>query len=343
MRESKRESLFSSKALVYFLQLSESLNYTKAAGVLGITQPALSQQIKKLENKLHANLFYSVGKQIHLTDAGYTLKNATEEVYGILDNATDEIESYSSSIRGTIKVGILSAIEDEIFENFALYFYEKNPDLRIEMYMLTQQTLISDLESGKIDLAIMYLPNEKLHNWKGMAIKPILHDTLCYVHHDKSKVGSKINLKKVEGPIVGYPNGYYFNQFLKNIYSAKRYEMPKMVACFTRPVQIMEFALSSGLNTILPKTFMMTRDRSKMAEKNTYYTEIIPDFSLQAVAVYRDTKDGIPRLNKSFDEFNGFIGEYAQAKDVYLNSINIEVRDRQRLLEIWKKRRENHE
>ncbi len=61
--KSKQESIFSSKTLTYFLQLSETMNYTQAAQILGITQPALTQQIKKLERTVGARLFYSVGKK----------------------------------------------------------------------------------------------------------------------------------------------------------------------------------------------------------------------------------------------------------------------------------------
>ncbi len=65
--KSKQESIFSSKTLTYFLQLSETMNYTQAAPFkLGITQPALTQQIKKLERTVGARLFYSVGKKLRL-------------------------------------------------------------------------------------------------------------------------------------------------------------------------------------------------------------------------------------------------------------------------------------
>ncbi len=53
-----QESIFSSKTLTYFLQLAETMNYTQAAQILGITQPALTQQIKKLERTVGAPLFY---------------------------------------------------------------------------------------------------------------------------------------------------------------------------------------------------------------------------------------------------------------------------------------------
>ncbi|TAR28433.1 hypothetical protein BV230_02905, partial [Lactiplantibacillus plantarum] len=51
-----QESIFSSKTLTYFLQLAETMNYTQAAQILGITQPALTQQIKKLERTVGAPL-----------------------------------------------------------------------------------------------------------------------------------------------------------------------------------------------------------------------------------------------------------------------------------------------
>lgn len=60
--KTKQDTIFSSKTLSYFLQLAETMSYTQAAQILGITQPALTQQIKKLERTVGAPLFYSVGK-----------------------------------------------------------------------------------------------------------------------------------------------------------------------------------------------------------------------------------------------------------------------------------------
>ena len=68
--KTRQENIFSSKTLTYFLQLAETMNYTQAAQLLGITQPALTQQIKKLERIVGAPLFYSVGKKLHISDAG---------------------------------------------------------------------------------------------------------------------------------------------------------------------------------------------------------------------------------------------------------------------------------
>ena len=102
-----QESIFSSKTLSYFLQLTETMNYTQAAQILGITQPALTQQIKKLERTVGAPLFYSVGKKLRLSEAGLTMLRTTREIYELLNEATDEIQQSSSASTGEINIGIL--------------------------------------------------------------------------------------------------------------------------------------------------------------------------------------------------------------------------------------------
>ena len=117
-----QESIFSSKTLTYFLQLAETMNYTQAAQILGITQPALTQQIKKLERTVGAPLFYSVGKKLRLSDAGYTMLNATHNIYNVLNKATDEIQQTTSATQGSINIGVLASIEDHVFEDFAIKY-----------------------------------------------------------------------------------------------------------------------------------------------------------------------------------------------------------------------------
>lgn len=104
--KTKQENIFSSKTLSYFLQLAETMSYTQAAQILGITQPALTQQIKKLERTVGAPLFYSVGKKLHLSDAGYTMLDATHQIYETLNQATDEIQMSTSATQGEINIGI---------------------------------------------------------------------------------------------------------------------------------------------------------------------------------------------------------------------------------------------
>ena len=124
--KTKQDTIFSSKTLSYFLQLAETMSYTQAAQILGITQPALTQQIKKLERTVGAPLFYSVGKKLHLSDAGYTMLDATHQIYETLNKAADEIQQTTSATQGSISIGILASIESSVFASFITDYYKHN-------------------------------------------------------------------------------------------------------------------------------------------------------------------------------------------------------------------------
>ncbi len=183
--KTQQENIFSSKTLTYFLQLAETMSYTQAAQILGITQPALTQQIKKLERTVGAPLFYSVGKKLHLSDAGYTMLDATHQIYETLNKAADEIQQSTSATQGTINIGILASIEDQVFTDFAIKYYEKNNGIKLSTHMLTRKEIWERLENNTIDLAVMYLPDESIKNWKPYETKKIITEDLIFLHNNE--------------------------------------------------------------------------------------------------------------------------------------------------------------
>ncbi|OAU93167.1 LysR family transcriptional regulator, partial [Lacticaseibacillus rhamnosus] len=208
--KTKQERIFSSKTLTYFLQLAETMNYTQSAQLLGITQPALTQQIKKLERTVGAPLFYSVGKKLHLSDAGRTMLKATHEIYEILNQTTDEIQQSTSATVGKINIGLLSSIEDSAFNAFIAHYYDLNPEVEITLRMMTRHEIWEALENNQIDLAIMNLPDETIKNWKPYASKKILDEQLLFLHHDNSLANRKrLHFKDtLAEPWVTYPDDY---------------------------------------------------------------------------------------------------------------------------------------
>ena len=149
--KTKQDNIFSSKTLSYFLQLAETMNYTQAAQILGITQPALTQQIKKLERTVGAPLFFSVGKKLHLSDAGATMLAATQDSYEELNQATDEIQRTTSATSGVISIGCLASIEDSVFNAFIAHYYEMHPDITVHFRLMTRREIWEHLENNKID------------------------------------------------------------------------------------------------------------------------------------------------------------------------------------------------
>ncbi|WP_047999738.1 LysR family transcriptional regulator [Lactiplantibacillus herbarum] len=301
-----QESIFSSKTLTYFLQLAETMNYTQAAQILGITQPALTQQIKKLERTVGAPLFYSVGKKLRLSDAGYTMLNATHNIYDVLNKATDEIQQTTSATQGSINIGVLASIEDHVFEDFAIKYYEAHPNVIISFHMLTRKEIWERLENNRIDLAVMYLPDESIKNWKPYQSKKIIQDELLFISSDE-KLAKKKRIKFKDTttvPWVTYPENYYLDQVVKESYKNQLADLPTAVARFTKPQQIYRFvAATTKTNTALPSSFMMANP----TDDNLHTLSFEPAIKFDLNFVFRKDKDQIPRVKNFLDEFDSYL------------------------------------
>ena len=113
----KTDTILSAKSLRYFLQLVSTMNYTQAAEILGITQPALTQQIKKLEHAIGAPLFGQAGKKLYLTAAGKEMRVAAEKLLGTISAVVDNIQAFTRVDKGNISIGILNSIEGKVLSD----------------------------------------------------------------------------------------------------------------------------------------------------------------------------------------------------------------------------------
>ncbi|KRN95166.1 LysR family transcriptional regulator [Pediococcus stilesii] len=304
---SKQEKIFSSKTLTYFLQLSDTMNYTQAAQILGITQPALTQQIKKLERAIGTPLFYSVGKKLRLTDAGYTMLSASHEINRVLNNATDEIQQSSSAGQGEISIGILASIETRVFEDFIASYFKKEPGVKIIVHMLTRKEIWENLENNQIDLAIMYLPDDSIKNWKPYQSRKIISENLLFIHHDEKIAKQKrIKLQRTTNyDWVTYPAGFYLDGVIREAYKNALVDNPNSIACFTTPDQIRRFADSTGVATALPESYVVTHK----CRPGTFVSKFDPVITFDLDFVFRKDKDSIPRINNFLTEFNQYLEE----------------------------------
>lgn len=304
-----QESIFSSKTLTYFLQLAETMNYTQASQILGITQPALTQQIKKLERTVGAPLFYSIGKKLRMTDAGLTMLNATHEIYSVLNKATDAIQQSTSATQGEISIGLLSSIEDRVLEDFIATYYKEHPDIRVTFYTLNRKEIWERLENNRIDLAIMYLPDESIKNWKPYASKKIRTEDLLFVHNNPELAGKeKVKLKDTLGAKwVTYPENYYIDQTIHETYKNHLIDVPTSVARFSTPNQIFRFADQTGTYTALPMSFLSSQKERVASKLEAVPFE--PNIQFDLSFVYRKDKIDIPRITSFLDEFDAYLVE----------------------------------
>lgn len=301
------EQIFASKTLTYFLQLTETMNYTQAAQLLGITQPAMTQQIKKLERAVGAPLFYSVGKKLQMTDAGRTMLKTTRAIFAELHQATDEIQQSTDATTGKIQIALLASVEDSAFNAFIAEYYQEYPQIEVSLRMMTRHEIWERLENNQVDLAVMYLPDDTIKNWQPYESKQIIAEELLFLHHDEAlakreRVAFKDTLAK---PWVTYPEDYFLSHLLKEAFKNQLVDYPKTAAQFTTPFQLMQFLNTTGVNTALPNTFVQAHQQDLKA----YAVPFAPAVNFELAFVYRKGKDLIPRVAKFFAAFDEYVAK----------------------------------
>lgn len=141
-----------------FLTVCEYMNFTKAAEILCITQPAVSQHIKYLENTYNTKLFEYEGKKIKLTKAGkllyqtsITMKHDEEYLKGKIKEEQLGITSIKFGATLTIGEFILPAKLNDYFNKNK----NKNTNIKITMIVENTKELLYKLEHGEIDFALV--------------------------------------------------------------------------------------------------------------------------------------------------------------------------------------------
>lgn len=144
------------KQLKAFLTVTEMGNITRAAEVLHLVQPAVSRQIRMLEEDFGTPLFERERQGMILTEAGRTLLEFARRSMLELERARALIESRSGEVSGLVTVGVLPSTADVISGNLVGAIRLHYPGIRIRLAMGYAGTLTKWLESGEIDIALLY-------------------------------------------------------------------------------------------------------------------------------------------------------------------------------------------
>jgi LysR family hydrogen peroxide-inducible transcriptional activator len=142
--------------LKYFVAVAERQSFTRAAEVLGISQPALSRSIQKLEEELGQPVLERKSRSVSLTDAGILLQARAMQVFSILDDTKAEITDDGQS--GRVRVGAIPTIAPFFLPDVLRRFSKEFPKASLIVQENTTEALLKSCTQGEIDLAILSLP-----------------------------------------------------------------------------------------------------------------------------------------------------------------------------------------
>ena len=157
-----------------FFAIVEEGNISHAAQRLDVAQPALSRQMKRLEEKLNVKLFERGSRRIRLTDAGRVLCNRVENILGMVDVTVREITEIGTGAKGSIRIGTITTSGAMILPDLISEFHKVYPKITFELWEAEGARVLELLDSHLIEIAItrtqvdnlayesLVLPNEPL-------------------------------------------------------------------------------------------------------------------------------------------------------------------------------------
>ena len=146
------------KHLRYFEAISRHGHFGRAAEACGISQPALSMQIKELEALLCAPLIERSARQIRLTSLGEALVERVRGILRSVDELDDLVRASHGTLTGRLRIGVIPTIAPYFLPGLIKELDAQNPNLDIRPREAITQRLIRDLGEGRLDFAIVALP-----------------------------------------------------------------------------------------------------------------------------------------------------------------------------------------
>ena len=160
-----------------FLAVRRHLNYTRAAEEVFLTQPAVSRQVRQLEEKLGVRLFEQIGKTLHLTDAGETLAVEAEKLLGAMERTAEAVRSHRSAERGSIRIGASTTPGFYLLPDLLGQFHRRFPKVALHYTVENSLRIEQMLVRNELDLGFV---GANLSS-RELELKPLVEDEIvCF-------------------------------------------------------------------------------------------------------------------------------------------------------------------
>lgn len=163
--------------LASFLRVVEEGTVGRAAVRVGVTQPALSRQIRQLEDTLAVRLFDRTGRGMRLTAAGATLVEHARKLLTDLDRLADAVRAQDARISGRVSFAIPPSLGAHVPADVAEICRHRYPDVELRVVVALTGAVYDNIISGRLDLGVVYHPVRSAH----LQAEPLARETLGLV------------------------------------------------------------------------------------------------------------------------------------------------------------------
>ena len=200
MAQSKAE-LLSLQQLRCFCAAFQLGSFTAAAEALRVSQPAVAEQIRKLEQALGTDLFVRAGRGVVATEAGRAFAEHATRSLRAVEDAADSVGQLNELQTGTVAIGIFGGPLAWRLDELVVAFLRRHPQVSVRLVGHNSSVIADRVRRGELEAGMIVLPidDEKLD------VRPIVRDEVIYVSADPERTRQPATIERLAAtPLIFY-------------------------------------------------------------------------------------------------------------------------------------------
>ncbi|MCW1248924.1 LysR family transcriptional regulator [Acaricomes phytoseiuli] len=237
--------MFDNDQLRSFLSVAETLSFTQAAGRLGLSQPTVSQHVRKLEEAAGRQLILRDTRDVRLTDNGDAMAGFARSILAAQDDATRYFSG--AAMRGRLRFGTADDLAHTRLPTILRDFRQLYPQINLELTVSQSDQLFRKVKAGQLDLVFVKWVNGLSGEPEGVVVR---HDHFSWVGLEQTQLDP-------DGPVplITYPAPSLSRTLA--IDALEKAGKTWRITCNTREINGIIAAVRAGIGvTVMPSTLI---------------------------------------------------------------------------------------
>lgn len=274
-----------------FYTVAKYQNITKASKMLYISQPAVTMNIKKLEEQLEMTLFVRTKRGVTLTNEGQVLYEHVKEAMESIKIGENKIANLKKLESGNIRIGIGTTLTKHFLINHLDAFHKKYPKVTINIDTSITSEILKNLENGKIDLAII-TTEKNVNKNLNIVYSEDIQDIFVANKDYKDKINKTIKLEELNNyPLLLQSHNSNIQEFLDKFLSKNNIELNSFMELASYSLAIDFAKIGFGISFIT-KNYV----KDELKNKQLYEIKTIPALPERKILVLTK-KDYLPSFS----------------------------------------------
>ena len=202
------------RQLAAFCEVVERRSFSDAAARLGVTQPAVSQQVRALEQRLGTQLLDRSGRRVEPTEAGMRLYRGAQRLLALEEQLLEELVEPEGPLRGTLQIGASTGPAAIALPLLLCEFQRDNAELHVELLVSDTQSVVERVADRRLELGIVGAARRH----RSVAFEPFFRDEVilaCPPSH--AFAGKTVELEQLkDGPLILMQQGAGVRQMVED-------------------------------------------------------------------------------------------------------------------------------